>query len=138
MSGKAVEAWNAYGSYNNLLRAWFVAFGIGVPATFLVNPNLAQHITLPEGDPKIFTAFLVGAGAQVFMAFINKVINWCQYYTDSQVTGDSTGFWVWLPGKLSLAKNWFVIDFLFDAITIYFFSQGIIKLFLRITDPADS
>ena len=74
------ENWTAYSEYNKVLRAWVVAFGIGVPATFLINSDLVKYISHETGNPRIFYIFLLGACAQVVMAFINKTINWCTYY----------------------------------------------------------
>ena len=118
------ESWSGYSSYNNLLRTWFVAFGIGAPATFLINNGLVKYISPTTGDPGIIKLFLWGAAAQILMSFINKVINWCSYYNsttykDNPITcGDKLSY------KISQAENWFLIDVFFDLITMFCFFQS--------------
>jgi hypothetical protein len=121
--------WDAYSSYNNTLRAWFVAFGVGVPATFLVNQELIKYISPTNGDPSIVIYFLIGAGAQVLMAFLNKTINWCNYYKDTKFNNSPTGFWQCSADFFAKASNWYVIDFFFDIVTIGFFSYALWELF---------
>ena len=121
--------WEAYSSYNNLLRTWFVAFGIGVPATFLINDGLVKYISPGTGNPTIFKLFLFGAGAQVLMASINKVINWCEYYKLDEFKDNPVGFWQGSADIISRASNWFLIDIVFDLITMICFSIAIWELF---------
>jgi hypothetical protein len=133
------EDWNAYSSYNSTLRAWFVAFGVGVPATFLVNQELIQYISPKNGNPYIVIYFLIGAGAQVLMAFFNKTINWCNYYKDTTFKNSPTGFWQRSADKIAKASDWYVIDFFFDLVTIVFFSYALWRLFsLIINFPSNT
>lgn len=128
------EDWVAYSEYNKVLRAWFVAFGFGVPATFLFNKDLVTYISPPKGQPHIFVVFLSGAGAQVLMAFINKIINWCAYYKEKTFPEKMPiSFSQKVASCFSKASNWFLIDAVFDLITISCFTYSIVKLLLLIT-----
>lgn len=73
------EELSAYLEYNKILRSWFVAFGVGGPALFLINAQIGKRLA-DSGELRYVSAmFLVGAGSQVFGALINKVSNWYVY-----------------------------------------------------------
>lgn len=75
----ATDSLKSYLEYNKILRAWFVAFGVGGPALFLVNDKVADKFA-KLGSLKILAAlFLIGATAQVLGAFLNKIANWYVY-----------------------------------------------------------
>lgn len=38
----ASESYSSYFEYNKILRTWFVAFGVGGPALFLINESIAK------------------------------------------------------------------------------------------------
>ena len=69
----------AYAEYNRILRTWFVALGIGGPALFMVNDNVAAALKQAGQLRVVVLLFLAGATAQVLGAFLNKVANWYQY-----------------------------------------------------------
>ena len=69
----------AYAEYNRILRTWFVAFGVGGPALFLVNDTLAAALEKAGQLRLVVLLFLTGASLQVLGAFLNKVANWYQY-----------------------------------------------------------
>ena len=71
---------NLYAEYNKTLRAWLVGFGFGVPALFIVNEAAQSKLTASQNAGCIVWLFLAGAAAQVFMAFLNKIVSWCAYY----------------------------------------------------------
>ncbi len=77
--GKAKDEFAAYLEYNRVLRSWFVAFGVGGPALFLVNPDLAKRLADSGHLPFIAGLFLGGAGSQVVSAVFNKISNWYVY-----------------------------------------------------------
>jgi len=73
------EEWAAYLEYNKVLRSWFVAFGVGGPALFLINAQIGQKLA-DNGELRYVSAlFLVGAAFQVSGALINKIGNWYVY-----------------------------------------------------------
>jgi hypothetical protein len=66
---------DVYMEYNKVLRTWFVAFGVGGPALFLVNEKIADRLAKAGCLREVAVLFLVGAGAQVVVAFLNSF--WC-------------------------------------------------------------
>ena len=75
--GKA--EFSAYLEYNRILRSWFVAFGVGGPALFLINPQVRDGLVAKGQLTKVAALFLFGTGSQVFGAVLNKVSNWYVY-----------------------------------------------------------
>lgn len=69
----------AYFEYNRVLRTWFVAFGVGGPALFLVNDEVAKRLSQARDLHLVVVLFLLGALAQVLGALLNKVANWYVY-----------------------------------------------------------
>jgi hypothetical protein len=70
---------SAYLEYNKILRSWFVAFGVGGPALFLINPAVGERL-VKSGELSLVSAlFLAGTACQVFGALINKITNWYVY-----------------------------------------------------------
>jgi len=79
LSADGKEELSAYLEYNKILRSWFVAFGVGGPALFLINAQIGKKLA-DNGELRYVSAlFLVGAGFQVSGALINKVANWYVY-----------------------------------------------------------
>jgi hypothetical protein len=85
----AAGTFQAYAEYNKTLRTWFVAFGVGGPALFLVNEKLTQALVQAGQLRLVVILFLVGATAQVIGAFLNKVANW--YVYQSMVNSEADG-----------------------------------------------
>jgi hypothetical protein len=69
----------AYLEYNKIVRSWFVAFGVGGPALFLINEQLARRLAETGQLRFVSILFLIGAGSQVGGAVINKISNWYVY-----------------------------------------------------------
>lgn len=123
---KKKEAYfKVYQEYNLILRAWFVSFGVGAPAIFLINDNLYNKlIALKAVLPWIIYPFLLGLFLQVFITFINKTINWSIYFGEEKESFKSSclyKFSDWISEK-------YLFDFGFDLITIAAFSIAIINL----------
>ena len=70
---------DSYLEYNKILRTWFVAFGVGGPAFFLVNTSIGERLAGADELRFVSAMFLLGAGSQVCGALINKVSNWYVY-----------------------------------------------------------
>ena len=73
---KGNEEFAAYLEYNRILRAWFVAFGIGGPALFLINRPIGERLAENGQLQAVAAMFLIGAGSQVLGAMLNKIGNW--------------------------------------------------------------
>jgi hypothetical protein len=114
------DSYATYLEYNRALRTWFVAFGVGGPATFLVEHGLAERLVAEHRLREVVVLFLSGAGAQVLGALINKVANW---YVYSSVIDDEHGHSL----KYRIAE-WFAaqfwIDVALDVVTIGVFGYA--------------
>ena len=115
----------SYTEYNKVLRTWFVAFGIGGPAYFLVNPAIAKELATRHRLGLVVALFLVGAAAQVAGAVINKAANWYVYvaYTvDGQLGTRKHKCSEWVAKQF-----WF--DVLLDLLTVGAFGYAAWLLF---------
>ena len=86
----------SYAEYNCILRSWFVAFGIGGPALFLVEDSLRTALHASGETRRVVGLFLAGAAAQVLVAFLNKYANWYCYAGEDDAAFRRTrlyGFW---------------------------------------------
>jgi hypothetical protein len=73
--GEARGHYGNYQEYNKLLRTWFVAFGIGLPALLYSRPDILERL----GESQrllIIWALLIGSVIQVVVAFMNKYCSW--------------------------------------------------------------
>lgn len=117
-------SFNTYFEYNRVLRTWFVAFGIGGPALFLVNDSLAQRLVEVRQLRLVVVLFLIGVAAQVFGAFINKVANW---YVFQAGLADDEETWVHQAAERIVRMFW--IDVILDLLTICVFGWAAWILF---------
>jgi len=113
-----------YNEYNRILRSWFVAFGVGGPAIILVNSEVRNQLVQQSEMHAVILLFLAGAGAQVFVAFLNKVVNW--YSIDD---GDDEYRRTKRYRLSSAVVEWFWIDIVADLLTFFVFGLGIWKAF---------
>ena len=121
---EADDLFDVYFEYNKILRTWFVAFGVGGPAMFLVNDDIARALNDSGNLKCVAGLFLGGAAAQVAGSFINKVGSWYEYYATVDKTAGRTlhcRLAVWLMHQ-------FWIDVLIDAATIAMFGTAIWKM----------
>ncbi len=112
-----------YTEYNKSLRAWLVGFGFGVPALFIINQEAQSKLIKSEDSQCIIYMFLIGASAQVILAFINKTIAWCSLHKET------------FNGKvrscvdfIANLENWFIIDIVCDLTSLGTFGYSIFKL----------
>ena len=114
------DGFSAYLEYNRVLRTWFVAFGVGGPALFLVNDKLATSLAAADQLRLVVFLFLAGATAQVLGALLNKIANWYVYICaiDPSLKGSRRQrFADWL-----IAQFW--IDVAIDVATIASFGAA--------------
>lgn len=112
---------DSYAEYNRILRSWFVAFGVGGLALFLVEENLSIALIASGETRRVVTLFLTGVGAQVLIAFLNKYANWYCYSgeSDPQFLASRTyRFWSGMTSR-------FWIDIIFDLTTVACFLAAI-------------
>ncbi len=108
-------SYTTYLEYNKVLRTWFVAFGVGGPALFLINEKIAERLAKAGMLKEVAIFFLAGATAQVVGALLNKVSNWYVYMSAFDKAFEGT-----CQHRLS---EWFTHQFWFD-ITIDLVSIG--------------
>jgi len=116
----------SYAEYNRILRSWFVAFGIGGLAMFLVEDKLRDSL-IHSGDASTIVAlFLAGVALQIFIAGLNKYANWYCYAGESDPAfRRRRAYRVWS----GIARE-FIVDVVIDVATVVCFFTAIAELFL--------
>lgn len=118
-----------YAEYNRTLRAWFVVFGVGGPATLIVNRDLTAGLAEAGTLAYVVALFLIGAGAQVLIALVNKSASWYAYAAElhPEQAGTSTHrFWLWVNQQ-------YILDVVMDLTSIIAFALAIWELFRLFT-----
>jgi hypothetical protein len=121
-----------YIQYARTLRAWFVAYGIGVPV-LLVSQEFIARAIIKAGTGELITwLFLIGVAVQVLAAFLYKYA--MNYLYFDEVGGELEGTRrlkcaVWLSNAIWL-------EMLFDVISIGLFSWGTFLVVAAALAPA--
>jgi len=113
-------SFRTYSEYNRVLRPWFVAFGIGGPALFLVNDAVARRLADARELELVVILFLTGAAAQVIGALTNKVANWYVYL--SSVDENFHRTLRYRVAEWLVEQFW--IDIVLDIVTIAVFGSA--------------
>jgi len=119
------DYFESYAEYNRILRSWFVAFGIGGLALFLLQSPVREALLASGHTRTVVLLFLTGVTAQIVVAFLNKYANWYCYFGE-----DNPAFL-----KSSLYRFWariasqFWIDIILDITTVVSFLTAIWMLF---------
>lgn len=116
----------AYATYANILRAWFVAYGVGGPVLFLTQPLTAGAIRQSGQGRMVVLLFLAGVASQVFIALLNKWTNWylCDYATASRQQHP------WMFKGIEWISRQFWLDVLCDLCSVATFGWGTAKVLL--------
>jgi hypothetical protein len=69
----------SYSSYLTVLRAWFVAYGIGGPVLFLTQERISKAIAGSGYARAVVYLFISGVALQILIALINKWANWFMF-----------------------------------------------------------
>ena len=121
----------AYAEYNKVLRTWFVAFGVGVPGALLLSPDTKTILSTAESGNLAIVLLLTGSGVQIFSAFLNKYIAWCNdlILYRKHFPGDTDRpIGSFVTGLASLTERiW--IDILVDVVTIVFYLTSLSFLY---------
>lgn len=115
-----VGSFQTYLEYNQVLRTWFVAFGVGGPVLFLINKDIATRLAAAHELKCIVELFLIGVSAQVFGALLNKFSNLYLYgaaIDKKMITSLFVRFARWWVDQ-------FWIDLVFDVITFSVFGYA--------------
>ncbi len=122
--GDAKNEFAAYIEYNKILRSWFVAFGVGGPALFLVNDQLGRRLATSGQLGTTGALFLAGAASQVVGAVLNKISNWYVYRGTVEPDYQRTrryAFFAWF-----VLQFW--VDVVLDCVTIACFGLATWRL----------
>jgi len=115
----------SYAEYNRILRSWFVAFGMGGLALFLLESPVHEALLASGQTRTVVTLFLTGVTAQIVVAFLNKYANWyCYFGEDNPAFLQSTLYRFW-----SRIASQFWIDIILDILTVGCFLAAIGLLF---------
>ena len=115
----------SYAEYNRILRSWFVAFGVGGLALFLLESPVRETLFASGQTRVLVMLFLIGLTAQIVVAFLNKYANWhCYYGEDNPAYQRSRTYRFW-----SRISSQFWIDMIFDILTVGCFLVAIWMLF---------
>ena len=115
----------SYAEYNRILRSWFVAFGVGGLALFLVESPVRAALLASGQTRNLVVLFLGGVIAQIVVAFLNKYANWyCYFGEDNPAFLHSPLYRFW-----SRIASQFWIDIILDILTVGCFLAAIGMLF---------
>lgn len=120
----AKAALDAYGYCTNILRAWFGAYSIGVPALILSTDKLRQMILASGWSKQILGCFAGAIALQVFLTFINKYTQYGVYerYGTSPTKN-------WFTKGSETVSDWILVDFSADVGTIILLVIGSLMTF---------
>jgi hypothetical protein len=120
----AKSALEAYGYCTNILRAWFGAYSIGVPALILSSDKLRQTMLASGLSKRVLSCFAGAIALQVFLTFVNK---YSQYGVYERYGSSKTRNWL-TAGAVSIS-DWMWVDFISDVGTIIFLVIGSLMTF---------
>ena len=122
----------SYADYNRILRTWFVAFGIGVPAALILKPETREVIACSRFAGFIVFSLIIGTVVQILVAILNKYVAWCNYHIElnNQKPKEQQAIIAkFIVGAASLTEHiW--IDFVADIATGILFSVSISLLYM--------
>jgi hypothetical protein len=113
-----------YEEYNKSLRTWLVGFGFGVPALFIVNETAQEKLIAATNAKCIIWLFLFGAGVQVFMALLNKIVSWCAYRKYDVGDGNCGS----IVKCFASLENVFAIDVILDILSLIAFGWSLVLI----------
>ena len=112
-----------YQYYNASLRAWFIGFGVGLPVLVLSQKHLFEKLDAHSGRPAA-RWLLLGVGAQILGALINKHTNWATY-RDEALKAEGKG--ERLPKHLhwlTRPHDWYWVDIVLDVASLISFGAA--------------
>jgi hypothetical protein len=115
----------SYAEYNRILRSWFVAFGVGGLALFLLESPVRAALLASGQTRVVVILFLIGVIAQIMVAFLNKYANWYCYFGEDNPAFLRTSLYRFWSSIASL----FWIDIILDILTVGSFLTAIGMLF---------
>lgn len=95
-----------------------------MPALFIVNEAAQKKLIAADNAECIIWLFLAGAGSQIFMALLNKIVSWCAYHKHDIGEEKCSG----IVKYFSSLENMFAIDVALDILSLIAFSWSIVLI----------
>jgi hypothetical protein len=116
-----VEAgyYEPYAAFARTLRLWFIAYGIGGPASVLANDGMANAIKASGYGPLIAYTFFGAVGLQVLLAVVFKYSMWFQYRAEYDETVQKS----WQHGVACWIGETYWLEAAGDLITLFLFGS---------------
>ena len=120
MTDQLQSTYETYSEYNQRVRGWLIIFGVGVPGVTISNEWLREKLLISEHGDDIVALFFIGVFLQIFLALLNKYINWHTHdYTAKGIKDEDTGkIFLFFYGAI-----W--IDKLIDGATLTAYGLGL-------------
>jgi len=120
------ENFDLYNDYNKALRAWFVAFGVGLPVVYISSKDARDYLVSLEGHKFVIICFVIAMCLQIAIAFLNKYISWCAYRTEGNLVNNikTSKFILWIKSW----ENAIWLDAAIDIASLIFFGVSIFIL----------
>jgi hypothetical protein len=120
-----------YIQYARTLRAWFVAYGIGVPVLLVSQEYIARAIIKAGNGKVIAWLFLGGVAVQVLAAFLYKYA--MNYLYCDEISDELEGSWRLRIAEWLSDAVW--LEMLFDVLSIALFVYGTFLVVAAVLAP---
>jgi hypothetical protein len=114
-----------YQDYNKTLRTWFVTFGIGALTLFLLHPESVRPLKAAGSLGPVIKLYLVGCGAQILIALINKFAGWHAY--SGALDAEHGARWSYRAWEWLFAQFW--LDMVADVASVIAFGAATYLMF---------
>jgi len=120
------ENFSLYNDYNKALRAWFVAFGVGLPVVYISSKEARDYLGSLVSHELVIIFFVLAMCLQIIIAFVNKYVSWCAYRTEGNLVSNlsTSKFVLWVKSW----ENAIWLDVLVDVLSLVFFGISIFIL----------
>ncbi len=124
--------YESYAHFSRTLRAWLVAYGVGVPVLLVSQEFIAKAIINEGTGGWITWLFLIGVAIQVLAALLYKYS--MAYLYSAEVESELNGTW-----RVKIAEwlsNAVWLEALFDLVSIALFVCGTFMVVTAVLVPA--
>lgn len=124
--------YESYAHFSRTLRAWLVAYGVGVPVLLVSQEFIAHAIIRAQSGGMITWLFLVGVGVQVLAAILYKYSMAYLYFAEIDSLADET----WQVGLAAWLSRAIWLEALFDVTSIALFVGATFMVVAAVLAPA--
>ncbi|HET7395563.1 MAG TPA: hypothetical protein VFK12_03925 [Gammaproteobacteria bacterium] len=122
----------SYAHFSRTLRAWLVAYGVGVPVLLVSQEFIARAIIRAGTGGLITWLFLAGVAIQVLAALSYKYSMAYLYFAETDSLPDDA----WQVGLSAWLSRAVWLEMLFDVVSIGLFVYGTFKVVAAVLAPA--